>query len=91
MDTEELIRKIEENGKLFEVAKVTTYRGYQKNSNREVEVKIYDRGQAAAGQRYRVTAETADKSKGPDKFATGNSGDSLDIVLTTVHWFDLTD
>jgi hypothetical protein len=71
---------------LFEAAHVTTFKCYRNSSagrTQEVTVEILDRGPAHA-PRYSCVARSDD-----GKTVSGNSADSIDVVLSTVHWWDL--
>jgi hypothetical protein len=74
--------------KLFEMAHVTTFKGYRtlKNGGSEaVTIEMHDRGPSAQrGQRYSCVATNERGS-----MATGNPTDSIELVLSEVHWFDL--
>lgn len=50
----------------------------------EVVVEILDRGPDIS-PRYHVAAQTKDGTKS----CTGNSGDDLETVIATVHWYQL--
>lgn len=83
---DDVIVQIQEVGDLFEVAKVTTYRGYRKKSQEEVEIKISDMGAGAASLRYHVKVYPVGN---PEKYATGNPAGSIKEALMMVHWYDL--
>jgi hypothetical protein len=74
--------------KLFEMAHVTTFKGYRTLKNRgseAVTIEIHDRGPSAQrGQRYSCVTTNERGS-----IATGNPSDSIELVLLEVHWFDL--
>lgn len=73
---------------MFEVAEITTYRGYRrlKEGQVEVEVTIHDHGVDAGQTRYFVTAHRVDE---PKKVAAGNGGSSISTALSVLHWYDL--
>ena len=61
------------------------YRTRKDGSIQDVTVTILDAGSnSPAGLRYHVHAEADDGAK-----ATGNPGNSIEVVLSTVHWGDL--
>jgi hypothetical protein len=71
---------------LFEAAHVTTFKCYREASDghtQEVTVEILDRGLGDV-PRYSCVARSDD-----GKAASGNSADSVDVVLSTLHWWDL--
>jgi hypothetical protein len=72
--------------RLFEAAHVTTFKCYREAANgrtQEVTVEILDRGPGDF-PRYSCVARSDD-----GKAASGNSADSVDVVLSTLHWWDL--
>ena len=87
MNLEETLATIEKTIKGFEAAQVTTYRAYRKNKkgvDKEVTIEVLDRGPGKPDLRYLVIATDQD-----GKQASGNSGPNLEVVLATVHWYDL--
>jgi hypothetical protein len=88
-DQNEMIRQLEKYGELNEVSKMTTYHGVRNRSNgqsAEVEVNIFDSGEAAGNTRYFVVAHLV---REPEVTASGNPAAKLDVTLATVHWSDL--
>ena len=72
--------------RLFEAAHVTTFRCYRQSADgrtQEVTVEILDKGPGDS-PRYSCVARSDD-----GKAASGNSADQIDVVLSTLHWWDL--
>jgi hypothetical protein len=86
MDEIDMIKQIEKAGDLFEVMKITTYRGYDKETQQEVKIEVQDMGPDAGETRYSVVASLVDK---PEKFTSGNPAASVDVALAMVHWGNL--
>lgn len=86
-EEEQALEGITKYGKLFEVSKITTYRGYGHDTNEAIEVTIQDHGEAAGANRFHISAETI--GQGPKRFATGNGGKTIDEALVIIHWQDL--
>jgi hypothetical protein len=77
--------------RLFRAAHVTTFKCYRDAGDgrtQEVTVEIHDTGPKANPEvdppRYHCIARSDD-----GKTASGNSADRIDVVLATLHWWDL--
>lgn len=87
MEPTDLIEAIEKNGDLTEVHHITTYEGYRKlpgGGEQLVTVKVMDAGPDAGKLRYHCIA-TGENGKA----ASGNSAESIETVLATMHWYKL--
>ena len=83
----EMMEKLKKYGEFFELHHKTSFIGYRHTKNKgdqEVQIDILDAGPEAGNARYYCTATSED-----GKVATGNSGPSIDVVLGTVHWYNL--
>ncbi len=72
--------------RLSEAAHVTTFKCYRKTADgrtQEVTVEILDAGPEVEGDRYRCVARSDGKA------ASGNPHDRVEVVLSSVHWWDL--
>jgi hypothetical protein len=72
--------------RLSEASHVTTFKCYREAADgrtQEVTVEIHDRGPGDA-PRYSCVARSDD-----GKGASGNSNDTLEVVLSTLHWSNL--
>ena len=70
----------------FELAQVTTYKGFRYDKDGricEITIEVLDSG-AGDPQRWAVVATDEHGRQ-----ASGNSGPDLETVLATVHWWDL--
>lgn len=87
-DTSAVIKALNDaNGGSPETWRVHTFQMHRESHThgyQDVMVTILDRG-SDISPRYAVSAETRD---GRQK-CSGNSGDQLDAVIATVHWFQL--
>jgi hypothetical protein len=86
MQTDAVIAYLNNLPHLFEAAHVTTFKCYRETADRrtqEVTLEILDAG-PGVGPRYRCVARSDD-----GKVASGNPGDRVDSVLSTLHWWDL--
>lgn len=84
MDDKGIIRRLEEDAGMFEIVKVTTFRGYRKNKageNIEITVKVLDAGEDAGAARYAVEAYSED-----GKEAGGNEAETLEEAIPIAHW-----
>lgn len=87
MNIEKVIGELKKHANIFEVHQKTTFECFRtdKNGNtQKVEVDIFDAGPDNLSTRYHCKARSED-----GKTATGNPASSIDIVLTSLHWYDL--
>jgi hypothetical protein len=77
----EVIAKLEKASGIYELSKVTTFKGYLEGAG-EIEIEVSERP-----GNYHIFARTLDLEV--EKTATGNSGDDLDTTISLVHWGDL--
>lgn len=87
MDTNEIIRHLERDGRMFETSRVTTFKGYRRNKagdNAAITVEVRDAGESAGSSRYAVSAYSED-----GKEAHGNEAGTLEEAISIVHWDEL--
>lgn len=81
----EVIDLIEKSSQITEVTKETILKGYLEEVG-EVEVVVGDRGEGSS-PRWSVWARTLDLPT--QRTAVSNSGDDLETVIATTHWYQL--
>jgi len=80
------LREIRKFAGFFEVYHRTSfqcYRNAKSGAVQEVTVEIFDAGPDHSPNRYHVVATAAD-----GKAASGNPGDSVNVALAFVHWWE---
>lgn len=82
MELRDIISRIEAASGIFELSRVTQYRGYLEGVG-EIEVTVTDRGE---GHQYRhaVSARTLDLPV--ERLAQGNPERELETAIAVVHW-----
>jgi hypothetical protein len=89
MEINAVIAHLNRLPRLFEAAHVTTFKCYRETADgglQEVTVEIHDAGPEMEGARYSCVARTNDDD---GKTASGNPHDRVEVVLSSVHWWDL--
>ncbi|WP_299304773.1 hypothetical protein [uncultured Brachybacterium sp.] len=76
------LKDASKSGEAWRVEQFTMYRASSTHGHQEVAVRVLDSG-ASSSPRYHVSAVAGSKK------CTGNSGDDLDVVIRTVHWYEL--
>jgi len=96
MDTDAVIAYLNDMPRLFGAAHVTMFRCYRETAdgrNQEVAVEIYDEGpvveQQDDGQEVEVRRYSCVARSDDGKAASGNSANTVSVVLSTLHWWDL--
>lgn len=84
-DLESTIKEIEKFGKMFEVAKISYYKGYREDNQEAVNLEIQDYGVEGGANRYFIVATNEDGTKR----AIGNGGKTIEMALALLHWNDL--
>ena len=87
MNEVEIMKRLKEVAGFFEIYHKTSFTGYRNTGSgktQEVSVDILDAGPEAGDSRYSCCATSDD-----GKTASGNPGASIDLVLATVHWYNL--
>lgn len=96
MDERGLVRRLEVEAGMFEIAKVTSFRGsdiqaafkgYRENKageNVEITVEVLHAGEEAGASRYAISAYSKD-----GKEAHGNGAATLEEAIPIVHWGEL--
>lgn len=96
MDEKELIRRLEEEAGMFEIVKLTSFRGsniqagfkgYMENKageNVEITVEVLHAGEEAGASRYAISAYSKD-----GKEVHGNGAATLEEAIPIVHWCKL--
>ena len=87
MDPRDVMPELKKVANFFEVYHTTSFSGYRNRKDggvQKVLVEIQDAGPVAGEMRYSCVATSEDGRQ-----ASGNPGPSIDLVLGTVHWWDL--
>lgn len=86
LDIDRAMGLLRQEGNFFELYHVTTFTGYRRRKQgdvQEVEITILD-ARDTGPVRYQVSAKDEDGRE-----ASGNGGDSLTEAIGTMHWGDL--
>ncbi len=86
MEINAVIAYLNKLPKLSDAAHVTTFKCYRETRDggtQEVTVEILDAGPEVEGDRYRCVARSDGKA------ASGNPADRVEVVLSSVHWWNL--
>jgi hypothetical protein len=87
MNNEDVLKRLQQASGCFELAHVTTYKGYRSDGTGQtsrVTIEVHDHGTAAGDLRYLVVA-TDERGR----VAAGNPDASLDLAIGMVHWDEL--
>lgn len=86
MDINNAIAEIKKHANISQVCHVEKFECYRENLSgmQQIIVEIYDQGSSEQEKRFSCQA-TSDTGK----IVIGNSGPSINAVLSTMHWYEL--